>query len=109
MSSAVIRGDCFKYVFQDMPGTTAGAGTPFGPENTIALPASVCYCADLFSKKNGTHNASIELSTHTEMCAGPASKSCSVAYELQENPSKIRSLDEQHTNDGNALGSHGDT
>ena len=59
--------------------------------------------------KNGTYNASIELSTHTELCAGPASKSCSVAYVLQEKLYKIRSLDEQHTNDGNALGSQGAT
>ena len=73
------------------------------------LPTSRCYCAPNLVEENGTHTLSIEFSTHTEILASPANASCSVAHQLQEKLSGVRSLAEQHTHEPNPFGSQGAT
>ena len=53
-------------------------------------------CARLFSKENGTHTSTIELSIHMKFPASPANSSCSLAHQLQKPISNIRSLADQH-------------
>ena len=82
------------------------AGTPFGREKTRAVILRASYYAALFIRENRTHTFEHgALHTRTEIISAAANTSCSVAHQLQEKLSNVRSLAEQHTNERNPLGS----